>query len=72
MGTSLLSIKLDKLKTFDCSYFNENENAREGSKLLDCPELLALSIDWKETEAPVLNCPKLRYLKYVHYSRWVS
>ena len=60
------------MKTFDCSYFNENGDAEEGSKVLDCPELLALAIDWREKNAPVLNCPKLSYLKYVQYSHWVS
>ena len=72
VGPSLISIKLAKLKTFDCSFYNLNQSAQGGSKLLDCPKLQALAIDWEEADAPVLNCPKLRYLKYVHYSPWIS
>ena len=72
VGTSLPSIKLAKLKTFDCSYCNIRGDAQEGQKVLDCPELQALAIDWEEIEAPVLKCPKLRYLKYTHYSPWIN
>ena len=77
-GIPLLSISLRKLKTYDCSFFDECENGadeveeQEAAKLLDCPELLALAIDYKPTVAPIVNCPKLRYLKYDSYSPWVS
>ena len=68
-GTWLISINLKKLKTFDCSLTVEPENSKT---VLDCPELLSLVIDYEVRQTLVLNCPKLRYLKYVHYAPWVS
>ena len=73
MGISLISIKLAKLKTYECSC----TSISHGSKtVLRCPELLSLAIDKKVSEIMsdvlVLTCPKLRYLKSVHYSPWMS
>ena len=39
---------------------------------MDCQELQALAIDWALRVAPILNCPKLRYLKYPQYKSWIS
>ena len=74
VGTSLISVKLAKLKTYDCSNWSVTRNGddQDLGKVLDCPELEALAIDCKEDEVPVLKCPKLRYLKCVQYGPWVS
>ena len=69
MSTSLISIKLAKLKTYDCP--NWSKQTVKVRKLLDCPELQALAIDYEETETLALNCPKLRYLKCVQYRSWL-
>ena len=72
VGVRLFSIKLHKLRTFNCSFPCENRGyyfTSTDRKVLDCPELESLAIDQEAIEALVLNCPKLRYLKYVRYSR---
>lgn len=71
VGAPLFSIKLQKLRTCSLSRGNKHFISVD-RKVLDCPELQALAINGEVTEALVLNCPKLRYLKYVHYSRWIG
>ena len=65
----MFSIRLEKLRTIDWSL---DWDINGGQVVLECPELQALAIDWGKEEAPILNCPKLKHLKYADYRDWVA